>query len=688
MDQDRNLLFGVFAVQLKRVSASEIMSAAAAWAAEPSQPLAERLVANRALSVDDCQFLDRLVNEAIDSHDGDTAATLAALGGAHLVEDTFAQSIILTDSGDVKIRPAGKDGEESPSEIEAINEPEGRYVNEIEHARGGMGRVLFVHDSFLERDIALKEIRPPSNGAADSTDKAHGSGSLLNRFLREAKITGQLEHPSIVPVYELGHRQDGTLYYTMKLVRGRTLSAAFKEAKDLGERLHLLPHFLNLCQAIAYAHSRKVIHRDIKPANVMIGEFGETVVIDWGLAKVKDHEDDFHIDPLDETVRSLRSGDDTPMTAYGEVMGTPAYMPPEQAKGQLDQIDERSDLYSLGTVLYELLTGVPPYSGKSTAEILAKVVDAKPAPINSHARNAPSELVAICMRAISPHPHDRYHSVMELADEIRRFQTGNFVKVYRYNARDYVARFVKRNSTLVATSATAILIVIGITAFFSLRMVQTNTELSFSNQELALASNEALQQSKEAETQRILAERRSYFAGLLLARTLIDDRDFDEARLALEETPIDYRGWEWGYLLNRCTAHEMTIATPLRGLASALYAKGGREVIAIQSDSTFTAWDAKTGEAIRDEIAQDSTLKKVIESADRQTIATIAQMPDVTSQVWDAQSGTLTGQLGNLAMPAINDGDLSPDGKQLVSISVGRTAVIWDLETFSGKSVV
>ena len=165
-----------------------------------------------------------------------------------------------------------------------------------EIGRGGIGRVLIARDSHLGRDVALKELLVPES-ASSSVTTADGRVELSDaslgtaRFLREAQVTGQLEHPGIVPVYELGARADGTLYYTMKLVRGRTLAQALRGCRSLDERLRLLPHFANLCHAVAYAHSRGVIHRDIKPANVMLGEFGETVVLDWGLAKVRGRVD-------------------------------------------------------------------------------------------------------------------------------------------------------------------------------------------------------------------------------------------------------------------------------------------------------------------------------------------------------------------------------------------------------------
>jgi len=187
----------------------------------------------------------------------------------------------------------------------------------------------------------------------------------------------------------------------MKLVRGRSLSKALKECKNLEERLRYLPHFVDLCQAIAYAHSRKIIHRDIKPANVMVGEFGETVVLDWGLAKKKDRED-VHEGEIAETIHAMNLGDEVAAakTGYGQILGTPVYMAPEQARGDLAEVDEQSDVYALGVVLYEILTGKVPFEGKSTREVLNRVIHGAPRPIKRHGTDFPVELVAVCMKAM------------------------------------------------------------------------------------------------------------------------------------------------------------------------------------------------------------------------------------------------------------------------------------------------
>ena len=305
--------------------------------------------------------------------------------------------------------------------IEVVDESIGRYSHLAERGKGGMGRVLLVHDEHLGRDVALKELLPGKAVTAGETPSAAGRAKdVAARFLREAKITGLLEHPSITPVHELGRRVDGTLYYTMKFVQGDSLEKAIQESSGLNERLRLLPHFIDVCNAIAYAHSRGVIHRDLKPSNIMLGEYGETVIVDWGLAKVKQANpteaggsDDSGTSPIDET----RDAE----TMAGEVMGTPAYMSPEQARGDLKSVDERSDVYSLGAVLYTILTGEAPYVGDSAADVVEAVVHREPRPLVAD-RKIPRRLRDICRKAMRKEPRSRYGSATDLAEAVQSWR--------------------------------------------------------------------------------------------------------------------------------------------------------------------------------------------------------------------------------------------------------------------------
>ncbi|MGI6393358.1 MAG: WD40 repeat domain-containing serine/threonine-protein kinase [bacterium] len=326
------------------------------------------------------------------------------------------------------------------------DETPGRYEIKEELARGGAGRVMVVVDRHVGREIAMKELLLDLRDARDGiTRKDPHSVSLRNRFLREARVTGQLEHPSIVSVYEIGRHSDGVFYYTMRMVKGRTLNQAIKLCSSLEERLELLPHFYNICNAVAYAHSKGVINRDLKPANVMIGEFGETVVLDWGLAKIKGQEDD-NSDKFQKSFQIFMDAD-VGKTVVGYAIGTPSYMPPEQAEGKIAEIDEVSDIYSLGAILYQILTGRPPYSGKNASEILRKVVNSDLQKATFFDSNIPPELAAVAHKAMSKKKKGRYASVPELIEEISSYMSGGGVKVYKYSFMESFKKFALKNKT-------------------------------------------------------------------------------------------------------------------------------------------------------------------------------------------------------------------------------------------------
>jgi len=311
-----------------------------------------------------------------------------------------------------------------------------RYQIQETLGAGGIGVVHLAYDRHLDREIALKELRRrPSSGS--------GSPQLTtaeSRFLLEARVTGRLEHSAIVPVHEVGKRRDGSIYYTMKRVRGRTLGEALKD-RDLRGRLELLPNLLDLCYAIAYAHSRGVIHRDLKPDNVLLGEFGETVVLDWGLAKVHDSPAGAGGE-ISQTLRDLASsvsaGD-----LEGAPVGTPAYMPPEQARGEHSAVDERSDIFSLGAILYEFLTGQPPFRGSSALETIVQAREKPITPPHQLEPACPPELAAIAIRALDRDPTRRYADARTLAADVLAFQTGGLVTAHRYAIWTLLWRWVR-----------------------------------------------------------------------------------------------------------------------------------------------------------------------------------------------------------------------------------------------------
>ena len=336
-----------------------------------------------------------------------------------------------------------------------IDDPE-RYEQVAEQGRGGLGRVVRAVDKRLGRTVAVKELL--------RQDDWHEA-----RFVREALITARLEHPGIVPVHEAGRWPNGSPYYVMKLVEGRTLKELLARHGSWRERLSLLPHVLAIADAVGYAHSEGVIHRDLKPSNVIVGEFGETIVIDWGLAR--DRRTDVPDAPPEMAI-ATGSG---VSTVSGKIVGTPAYMAPEQARGEAT--DERADVYALGAVLYELLAGTAPHADETPQTSLDKVIAGPPVPLAEVAPGAPTELVDIVAKAMARMPADRYPNATAVAEDLRRFSTGKLVSAHAYTPWQIVTKKIKQHRGVVVV-ALASAIVLGAMGVESFRKVVAERDIA------------------------------------------------------------------------------------------------------------------------------------------------------------------------------------------------------------------
>jgi len=283
--------------------------------------------------------------------------------------------------------------------------------------------------------------------------------SLRRRFESEALLTASVQHPAVVPIYEHGLLPDGRPFYSMKLVTGRSLRELIAERKTVGDRMALLPNLIAVAEALAHAHSRRILHRDVKPSNIIIGEFGETVLIDWGVAK--------NLAPGRES-EPAKAPDAPERTSLGAIIGTPAYMPPEQAKG--GSVDERADVFSLGATLYHLLAGRAPYKG-DTARILPKVVRGDYVPLSEQQPDVPGELAAIVNKAMAREVSQRYPTASELAEDLRRFQTGQLVLSHRYSARELLLRWARPYRAILIASAVFLIAAVAGGAFGVQRIV-------------------------------------------------------------------------------------------------------------------------------------------------------------------------------------------------------------------------
>jgi serine/threonine-protein kinase len=508
------------------VTRDHLVMAFTVWTATPGKPLAEWLAAQGALCPGHRPLLDALVDAHVKLHGGDPEKSLAALdlnsstreslaaAGGPVVEGTLAH----VGSG------LGSNGDADRTASYAVGTTNGHRFRVLRpHARGGLGAVYVALDTELNREVALKQIL--EHHADDPVSR--------QRFLVEAQITGGLEHPGIVPVYGLGAYGDGRPYYAMRLIKGDSLKEAIEEfhggepgrvsagsrspktrgadANPLALR-KLLRRFVDVCNAIEYAHSRGVLHRDIKPGNVIVGKHGETLVVDWGLAKVlrKDEggrmRDEKEPDAAIPASSFILHPSSLPSeTLPGQALGTPAYMSPEQARGDWAALGPRSDVYSLGATLYCLLTGRPPFEGEDVGSVLRAVQRSEfPAPRRLDP-TIDTALEAICICAMATDPQARYGRCHELADDVERWLADEPVTAWREPAARRARRWARRNRTVVAAAAVALLA--GVAGLAAVLGVQTKAKnaLAVSNGSLraALGREEKANADLEAANDRV-----------------------------------------------------------------------------------------------------------------------------------------------------------------------------------------
>lgn len=384
-----------------------------------------------------------------------------------------------------------------------------RYKYGLSIAKGGMGEVMEAREIPIGRRVAMKVVH----------ERDQRNAEVRARFIEEAQITGQLEHPSIVPMHDLSIDDRGQVFYTMKRVEGQTLGAIISKLKKGGAAVakeyalsRLLTIFQKVCDAAAFAHSRGVIHRDLKPENIMVGEFGEVLVMDWGLAKVVDLPD------LDITIQEELADrqDAIHRTLNGTVMGTIGYMPPEQASGEIEKVGFASDIYALGAILYELLTLRKSVQAKSMDEGLDKIVSGKITPPSSTARGnkkkkgsvtlahcpgnrIPQSLEAVTMRALSKEPGDRYESVEDLQAEIEAYQSGFATEAEEASFWKHLRLFVRRHKT---ESIAVLLIGLaisagGILATLAWREAESQRRLANANEARAIENEVRAERNEE-----------------------------------------------------------------------------------------------------------------------------------------------------------------------------------------------
>ncbi len=480
MSADRNLLFGILALQMDFISRDALIGAMNAWVLDKHKPLGQILVEQGALRDDTHALLEAVVHKHLELHGGDAQRSLAAVSSI----DSVRQDLQQVADPDVQASlaqvpntrppsvntptplppsfPQAPEDDPYPTRPPSVGSSTSwgvRFRVLRPHAKGGLGEVFVAHDEELHREVALKEIQAPH---------AHDP-HRRSRFLLEAEITGGLEHPGIVPVYGLGTYPDGRPFYAMRFIKGDTFHEAIKRfheadvpGRDPGERglalRGLLRRFVDVCNEVAYAHARGVLHRDLKPSNAILGNYGETLVVDWGLAKPTGRRVEEGA-PAEETLQP-RSASGSAPTQMGSLLGTPAFMSPEQAAGRLDQLGPASDIYSLGATLYCLLTGRSPFEGRDQGEVLGKVKKGEfPSPRQVKREVRPA-LEAVCLKAMALRPGARYPTARALADDVEKWLADETVGAWREPLRLRARRWARRHRAAVAACTAGLLVAV------------------------------------------------------------------------------------------------------------------------------------------------------------------------------------------------------------------------------------
>jgi WD40 repeat protein/serine/threonine protein kinase len=618
---DRNLLFGILALQLDFITRDALITAMHAWVLDKAKPLGQVLVDQGTIGADRHALLEALVLEHLKHHDNAAEKSLASVQPPL----PLCRELEQIGDGDLQLTlthlgrlPAEWDPRVSEAAAGGMAHPGPRYQILRWHARGGLGEVFVARDEELDRKVALKQIQEAFADLPESR----------TRFMLEAKITAGLEHPGIVPVYGLGAYPCGRPFYTMRFIQGESLQHAIEglhqaggdipgEAADGVGLRKLLGRFLGACHAIAYAHSRGVLHRDLKPGNIMLGRYGETLVVDWGLAKVIGQPDD--LGAASTHTRWPASWGTPSQTQTGVALGTPPYMSPEQAAGQMEQLGPASDVYSLGATLYCLLTGQPPFHDSDLGRLLQQVQRGAFPPPRQVRAAIPPELEALCLKAMALKPEDRHQSASVLAEDIQQW----------------------------------------------------------------LASEADLQRAR-AEEQEELARRYLYTAHMNLAQRAWHAQQLALMRELLERhrprhpEDRDLRGFEWYYLWRICHPLIRTILAHTGQVQQIVVSSDSQWLASAGDDALVKVWDASTGRERLTLKGHSGRVTGLSFNPRGDRLASVSE--DGTVRVWDTDTGREV-----LCLPRYTDlacgVAFSPDGGLIASSAPSNRLRLWEAST-------
>jgi WD40 repeat protein len=561
--------------------------------------------------------------------------------------------------------------------------------------RGGMGEVYRGKDPALGRDLAVKVLRPEWRGDADAQ----------RRFEQEARVTGALQHPNIVPVHNLGRLPDGRLYFTMKLVGGRTFAEMLAEGRDSSRLPELLGVFEKVCQAIAFAHSRGVIHRDLKPSNVMVGAFGEVQVMDWGLAKVRPRE--FAAAPGDgesgeggDTVRRISATGSTADDRRTGTVGTPSYMPPEQARGSGGEVDERADVFGLGAILCEVLTGRPPYAGERVEDILDKA--SRAATEDALGRlagcGAGAELVALCKECLDGKAEERPRDGRAVAERISAYQAGVQERLRKAEleraaaearaaearAKVVAERRARRLAVGLAVAGAAFVVLLGAAAVALTISAARQKDLTRTAED---ARSDAQEEARQKGEQRDRAEaalkksRWQTYAGVIaLAYREWQDGDLWRARATLDLSDPELRGWEYDFLLHICEGSPTALKSPAIDVA---FTADGKDVVILSPESGCDVWNPSTGERSLGQPVKDGQYTRKMLGPGGTRV--LCYQKGLGAKVWDGRTGKELFVLHE--KQEVVAAAFSADGRRIAT-SDGNRILLWDAGTGASVAIL